>query len=245
MTKERAISTYLEDHPNSTLADLKRKFPEVSSAQLQKAIRQAESNETDRAGDRPGSIRKQVFAFFDHNPQASMADLKQAFPEANYASIANYRYQWKHQKDRSTKKKSVKEQVFELLDEQPEATIDQLKQRLSHLNPSSVAAYQFQWKQKKRADNGTPSKKKAATAQLKSGKKSVKSPAKSSRNELVNALQETIEAQNTTIESMRKQNTLLKEKQSAVLAELEGLSDSQLEDVKRIISTYIKGLRTL
>ena len=37
----------------------------------------------------------------------------------------------------------------------------------------------------------------------------------------------------------------LKEKQSAVLAELEGLDDLQLDEVKRIMNTYIKGLRKL
>jgi uncharacterized protein YsxB (DUF464 family) len=66
-----------------------------------------------------------------------------------------------------------------------------------------------------------------------------------SDQELVKALQSTIEAQQETIDAMKTQNAILKEKQKAMVTEMENLTDDQLDDIKTVINTYINGMRKL
>ncbi len=63
--------------------------------------------------------------------------------------------------------------------------------------------------------------------------------------ELIKALQATIDAQQETIEAMKSQNAILKERQKVMTPELENLTKDQLKDIKKVITTYISGMRKL
>lgn len=189
------------------------------------------------------SIRKKVFSFFDKNPDASMEDLRNAFPEANKVSISNYRYQWKKENEGAGKKKSAKDRVFEYLGKNPTINFTDLRKALPAINPSSVSAYHSQWKKSQGMLPKEPKTRKTTkSASTQKGARKVSNNS-GSNQELVNALRATIDAQQGTIEAMKMQNKMLKEKQSSIIAELEGLNQDQIKEIQKIMATYIKGMR--
>ena len=191
------------------------------------------------------SVRKMVFNFFNQNPEASMDDLRAAFPDANNVSISNYRYQWKKEQAGNVKKQSVKDKVFGYLKKHPTINYTQLRKALPAINPSSVSAYHSQWKklQGEAPKLDTTTKKVKATPPQKQQKSIEKQT--SANPELIKALRATIDAQKGTIEAMKMQNSMLKEKQAASISELEGLNDDQVEEIQKTMATYIKGMRKL
>lgn len=242
MNMKQKVLEYLDKHPKATTNDLRKVFPEANKKSLwnysgqwkkKKGIKKKESND---------SIRKKVFEFFNNNPSATLRDLRKAFPNANKISISNYRYQWKKTQTNGEKTLSIKEQVFSYIKKHPQATFRELRHVLSHINPSSISAYHSLWK-KNAAANTTQQNQ---TKQVKREK--IKEPemkTSGSEQELINALQATIEAQKDTIEAMKIQNSMLKEKQSEIVTEMEGLTENQLEEIKKIMKTYIQGMRKL
>lgn len=130
---------------------------------------------------------------------------------------------------------SIKKTVFNYLDKHPEATIKELRSALSDIKQSSISAYHSQWKK----ENNIRGKGSAS---------SVASPspsAMSSSRELIKALKSTVKAQQQTIDAMKIQNAALKKKQSDIMAEIDGLSEEQQEEIQQIISIFIKGMRKL
>ncbi len=244
MNLKRKVLEFLDKHPDTSTKELRKEFPQASKKSLWNYSGQWKKQKGISEDNGTESIRKQVFVFFDKNPQASLKDLKSAFPDANRVSISNYRYQWKKQKTNLKKKISIKDQVYSYLKDYPGAKFGELRKALAHIKPSSVSAYHSQWK---KGNLGLTKTKKAKESKLeKPTKRSIgNSASQENENELVKALQGTIEAQKITIEAMKTQNSILKEKQSAVINELEGLNDLQLDEIKRIMSTYIKGMRKL
>jgi predicted transcriptional regulator len=244
MNLKRKVLEYLEKNPNATNTELRKEFPQASKKSLWNYSGQWKKQKGFENKGNIKSVRKQVFGYFDKNPLASLKDLKEAFPDANTVSISNYRYQWKKQKSNLGKKVSIKDQVYNFLQKNPKATFGELRNALSHIKPSSVSAYHSQWK-KRSQEKAKPGRPKLIKSEKTGKKPKTKTTPQDNEKELVKALQATIEAQKVTIEAMKTQNSLLKEKQSAVMHELEGLSDIQLDELKRIMSTYIKGMRKL
>ena len=239
MNMKRKVMDYLNNHPDATNLELRTIFPEINKKSLWNYSGQWKKQQGIKEAGKSESIRKRVFDFFDENPQASLSELKQAFPRANSVSISNYRYQWKKQQNNLIDKTSIKQRVFEYLSENPTASFAELKRALPEINPSSVSAYHSLWKKNKKNNV------QATMMTTENVHDNPKASHLEDDQELVSALRATIEAQKVTIEAMKTQNSLLKEKQSAVLAELEGLDDLQLDEVKRIMNTYIKGMRKL
>ncbi len=240
MNMKRKVFEYLEKHPKSTTDNLRKVFPEANKKSLWNYTGQWKKKKGIKKKESTDSIRKKVFVFFNNNPNASLGDLRKAFPNANRVSISNYRYQWKKKQTNLSKKPSIKEQVFNHIRKHPEITFGELKKALPDINPSSVSAYQSQWK------NSPP----GTTIKPIKSMKQQKNTGKPSRilgsgQELIKALKATIEAQKDTISAMKTQNSMLKEKQTAIISELEDLNDSQLEEIKKIMKTYIKGMRKL
>jgi hypothetical protein len=244
MNTKRKVIEYLDTHPQATTSDLRKAFPGANKKSLWNYSGQwKKENGVTKAGTF-ASVRKRVFEYFDSNPQASMGDLKRAFPEANQISISNYRYQWKKQRVGTSKKTSIKDQVYTYINSNPDVTFGELRDALKHIKPSSISAYHSQYKHNQRANRDI--------LRLKTNRVTRSLPdqtptASHSGNgqDLVRALTATIEAQKITIEAMKIQNLLLKEKQTAEIDELEGLDETQLEEIKRIMGTYIKGMRRL
>lgn len=245
MNLKKEVFKFLEKNPKTSAKSLGKQFPGANQKSLWNYFSQWKKQIGEKATEETASIRQKVFNFFDKNPQASMKELKKAFPNANQVSISNYRYQWKKLKDNIIKKQSVKDQVFRILAKKPDLKLSELRSLLPDLKPTSVNAYHFQWKKKSEESNDQKTKKSVEKTAKKAAKKVEVAKSKDEDSDLLKALKTTIDAQKTTIEAMKRQNTLLKEKQSAVISELESLDDEQLSEIKKIISTYIKGMRKL
>lgn len=132
---------------------------------------------------------------------------------------------------------NIKQTVFNYLDKHPGATVKELRSALPDINQSSVSAYHSQWKK----ENGIRGNRK--------GRPAVSAPdspaAETSGRELIKALKSTVKAQQQTIEAMKMQNAALKQKQSDIMAEIEGLSEEQQEEIQQIMSIFIMGMRKL
>ncbi len=243
MNMKQKVIEYLEDHPNATTEDLRKAFPSANKKSLWNYSGQWKKQKGLQKQEVKDSIRRKVFEFFDRNPGATLGDLRAAFPEANKVSISNYRYQWKKQNEGSSKKLSVKDQVYRVIRSRPGISFRELKKALPGINPSSVSAYHSQWKK----GNTVEGDNRLTFLQQSNQNMSADSIVINSENEkeLISALKATIEAQRDTIEAMKAQNALLKEKQSEIISELEGLSENQLDEVRRTMSTFINGMRKL
>ncbi len=243
--KQRVIS-YLDKHPNATTNDLRSEFPDANKKSLwnysgqwkkKKGIKTIESSE---------SIRHKVFTFLGRNPGAKLSDLRRAFPDANKVSISNYRYQWKKQQTDQGRNISVKDKVFSYIQDHPDASYGQLRKALPNINPSSVSAYHSLWKKMRKENQPIKTSTKTSAAMpRKKNKTRNESSFQAPDQQLIRALYDTIEAQKGTIEAMKTQNAMLKEKQASIFNEVENMSKNDLEEIKKIMSTYIKGMRKL
>lgn len=247
MNLKEKVFEHLDKNPKSSTEELRKLFPSANKKSLWNYSGQWRKKQGLKSKSSSNSIRSKVFGFFDKNPEASMKDLRKAFPTANEVSISNYRYQWRKQKVKPKKKKSIRLQVFEYVEKHPTVTFGELKKALPNINPSSISAYHSQWKQGQKS----PAKQAKAKTVEKASKKTAKKERKEkstfsgTTRELVDALNATIAAQKETIETMKAQNTLLKDQQTAISSELEELTDEQQEEIKKIMITYIKGMRKL
>ncbi|MCP4753647.1 MAG: hypothetical protein GY866_22405 [Proteobacteria bacterium] len=161
-----------------------------------------------------------------------------------------------------SKSKSVKDQVFSYINVHPNATFSELRNALPDINPSSVSAYHSIWKKspegqkvmgtagkKKKAVKGKTKKSVAAktVGKIKAAKKASavsERPQTATSKELIEALKATVDAQKGTIEVMKTQNAMLKETQSGIFAELGDVSKKELEELKKIMAIYVRGLKS-
>jgi len=237
---KQKVLEYLEEHPKATTDDLRKVFPGANKKSLWNYSGQWKKQKGIKKKETADSIRGKVFEFFNNNPNASLGDLRKAFPKANEVSISNYRYQWKKKQIHNVRNPSIKEQVFNYIKKHPEITFGELKRALPDINPSSVSAYHSQWKKSQAVITMNPEK---PMKQQKNADRSTKNDG--NEQELIKALKATIEAQKDTIDAMKAQNSMLKNKQSAIISEFDDITDSQMEEIKKIMKTYIKGMRKL
>lgn len=252
---KKEVYKFLDKNPKATTPELRKAFPKGHKKTLWNYWGQWKKERGIMPKEKNESIRQKVFQYFDKNPDASPKDVRKAFPDANTVSIANYRYQWKKLQPKNSKvrqRKSIKEVVYSYLRNNPYATFRELREALPSIKPSSISGYHSTWKQTD-APKDYYEKKKALAQAKKANKrqfsKTVKlvenhTKARSAHNEdLIQALKETIEAQKGTIEVMKYQNQILKERQQEIIAEIDTISKKEFDELKNIISVYIKGLR--
>lgn len=254
MNVKKQVFEYLVKYPQATTADLMAAFPDASKKSLWNYSGQWKKNRGIQPSGYSNSIRQRVFSFIDRNPEASFKDLQKAFPNENRVSISNYHYQWRKIRPDRKKKKSVKKTVFEYLNRNPQASYRELRHALSGINPSSISAYQSMWKQAQK--KGTPPIDAKQTAQ----RKKIKSTPMNSTNipehstvqkanesdssaELIRALKATIETQKAAIEAIKEQNALLRRNQSDVIGELDAASSHEFQELQKVLTIFIKGLK--
>ncbi len=257
MNVKKQVFEYLAKYPEATTTELMVAFPHATKKSLWNYSGQWKKNQGIQSSRSSNSIRQRVFSYIDSNPDATSKDLQRAFPNENRVSISNYHYQWRKVRPDRKKKKSVKNTVFSYLNRNPEATYRELRNALPGINPSSVSAYQSIWKQTQSQENRRPISKK--TTKLKTGippaTKDTNSSAPAvmletnmigkSTQELIETLKATIETQNTAIEIMKGQNALLQQNQSSVITELDQVPNNEWQELQKIITIFIRGLKKI
>lgn len=266
MNMKQTVFEYLDKNPQASTDDLQALNPSANRKSLWNYRGQWKKKQGLRASSSLTSLKNKVYSFFDKNPEASMKMLREAFPDAKRVSISNYRYQWKKdyaqqsinpEKKNEQKKKvaikkksgSIKEKVFAYIKKHPEISFGELRKALSDINPSSVSAYHSIWKNSEAEGISVVSAGKKISVLAK--KEKVVASRKTTLiksgndNELLTALKETIEAQKDTIGVMKTQNAMLKKNQSNLFSELEGISISELEEIKKVIAVYVNGLKNM
>ncbi|MBT3225537.1 MAG: hypothetical protein HN580_27405 [Deltaproteobacteria bacterium] len=255
MNVKKKVFEYLGKYPEATTLELMTAFPNATKKSLWNYSGQWKKNQGIRPAEGSNSIRQRVFSYIDSNPEATSKDLQKAFPNENRVSISNYHYQWRKIRPDRKKKKSVKNTVFAYLNRNPHATYRELRNALPGINPSSISAYQSIWKQTQTKEDLPP-----VSKQTKQGKKIIPPLIKSantpmpsaaleanvlgnSTQELIETLKTTIKTQKTTIEIIKEQNALLRRNQSGVLAELDEVSDGEWQELQKIMTIFIRGLK--
>jgi hypothetical protein len=250
---KRKVFSYLDDNPDSTLAQLKKKFSSQDKKQITEYFNLKAKESKNKAGKKPGkkpksnesgSLRQKVFNYLDKNPELTLSKLEKAFPEENKKTVSNYLDQWRKEKSSKTKKVSTKQQINDYLDNNQASTLKDLKKAFPDINPSSIGAYHSLWKHSTKF-KAAPKGRNKATAQK------VTQPASIDRNSLtvdtakqiIDALNSTVEAQKKAIEVLRSQNSMLEEIKGYSFPELKGMSKKEIDKFERVMSTFLKGLR--
>ena len=255
MNVKKKVFEYLAKYPEATTTDLIVAFPHATKKSLWNYSGQWKKNQGIQSSKSSNSIRQRVFSYIDNNPDATSKDLQRAFPNENRVSISNYHYQWRKIRPDHKKKKSVKNTVFSYLNRKPETTYRELRNALPDINPSSVSAYQSIWKQSQSQENSRPLHKKPG--QQKTGIPLATESSYSSTptsildtnmngkptQELIETLKATIESQKTAIEMMKGRNALLQQNQSNVLTELDQVSNHEWQELRKLLTIFIRGIK--
>ncbi|MBU2648121.1 hypothetical protein KKI24_25665 [bacterium] len=94
------------------------------------------------------NMKKQIFEYMNHHPEATIEELITLFPSAKKKSLWNYSRQWK--KDQGTpsvgKRNSIRQRIFTFIDQHPDATQKDLQQAFPDVNKVSISNYHYQWR---------------------------------------------------------------------------------------------------
>ncbi|MBU2645610.1 hypothetical protein KKI24_12955 [bacterium] len=209
------------------------------------------------------SIRQKIEDILKENPNISIGELRNQLPEINPGSLKAEFYKLKRklsgpvarkktksEPKKTTRNKSVQQQVSNYLDKNTEASFDTLKIAFPDINSNSLSAYKSVWKKEQEPKEDKPAKKKqldkvvkvskpAKKAQKVSKKKepSKVKPVKdvaSDKTELIESLKKTVAAQEKTIQTISKSLDL-----STPEIDEEELQGMTLTEIKRIAVTFL------
>jgi len=251
MNIKQKVFKYMGKHPNADTDELRKAFPGVNKKSLWNYSGQWRKENGIQSSKPKSSIRQKVFSYFDSNPNASLKNLREEFPEANKVSISNYRYQWKKiQPDLPDQKraKSIKEQVYAQIEMNSDIAYCELCENLPDINPSSISAYHSIWK-KTNNYKGPKSKirkrkvKQSGLLPFSANSGGVQVDQTSIIKDLVDALKATVAAQKGTIETLMYQNEILKNQQSTMQLDVSEMSQDELTNIKDIMGIFVKGLK--
>ena len=205
------------------------------------------------------NLKKKIYLHLNNNPGATPKKLSQSFPKVDAKQLSKIRTMWKNEHsgpnlkeakkattNASSRRKvkaadtpfiSAKNRVMNYLSTYPNSKIRDVKKALPELNPSSVNTYFSMWRKSQKEDGNniiTPRKR---------GRPAGSTAAKNTKDDIIKALKETVEAQKKAIEALRSQNDILKERQSYVFPELEGMDKKDVRKVENILQTFIRGMK--
>ncbi|MCP4749313.1 MAG: hypothetical protein GY866_00325, partial [Proteobacteria bacterium] len=174
------------------------------------------------------SVRGKVIAYLNDNPDASIRTLCEAFPKANKRTIGNYRSQWRKKDEKQAADGRIKQQVFEYLDRNPEANLNELRKAFPDGDKKLVTIfrnwkYQQTQKRSNRKQDATPARKDVAAVKV------------DSENAVVRSLRDTIDRQKETID---KQKTRIVRMKSQLMNRPRfGLSDIKKTILEKIFKS--------
>ena len=230
---KKKIFKHLDKSPDATPKELAILFPSVDKKVLtttRKLWKKENSVEETKAGEK--TIEKRVFAFLQQNPKASANKLEKAFPDIDKTTARGYLDQWK--KDNPPQRKvSLKQKIMDYMNSNPGADLQHLREAFADTKAASINTYFSLWKN----NRIQPLEPRPAT-------NNHQVAFQSDDNDIIQALKTTIEAQKKTIEVLKSQNEILRERQDINFPELEGMTGDEVRTVERVISTFIRGIKS-
>jgi len=237
---KKKISKILEKDPDITPKALTNALPGIDPKLIFKTrtLWKKDRQPVKKEGTN-GSLRKNVFDFLNKKPKTTLSILEEAFPDDNKKTISNYLDQWRKEKPSSKPMKSSKQKVMAYLDQNPETRLNHLKEVFPEVKPASISTYHSLWK------SHQPTAKFKQTLKRPASAKATGTTSGTKVEDVIQALNNTIDAQQKTIEVLKSQNQILKDKQLHPFTELEGMSQSEVRQVEKVIKTFIKGVKRI
>ncbi|MCP4756597.1 MAG: hypothetical protein GY866_37520 [Proteobacteria bacterium] len=110
------------------------------------------------------SIKNKIYKYLSKHPKSSLSDLRDALPNISPFKVSEYHLFWKKKQEKLLNKnkekkpvispRKLKEMIFKHLDENDDATTEQLYSAFQDANRSSISSYHGHWK-KKQSNNDT------------------------------------------------------------------------------------------
>ncbi|MBU3916075.1 hypothetical protein KKA14_11115 [bacterium] len=164
---KRKIYKYLDKNPKSTLSDIRDALPEVPPSKVSEYHqfwkRKREIAET---GIAPKSaivssrkLKEMIFDYLGRFENVTTEQLYRAFPESNRSSVSSYFGHWKKKQviHETGKAGSLFQVIFNFMDSNSNAGIDDLKESFSDVPRKTLEIYHNLWlkKQKKETTDTT------------------------------------------------------------------------------------------
>jgi hypothetical protein len=96
------------------------------------------------------STRKKIFKYLDNSPKTTPKALDSAFPDVGKKTLLSIRALWKKEKqlsdDSSGESHSLRQSVFDYLEQHPKTTLRKLEKTFPGFNPKTVSNYLDQWR---------------------------------------------------------------------------------------------------
>jgi hypothetical protein len=210
MSLRQKVNQHIDQYPETTFESLVKSFPDNNKGTLRKyyydniskkSVETTEQPKTERTSDPKGelrpiepSLRQQVFAYLKGNPDATVDELCQRFPQRNRKTLREYRHKWLNRQQPSGEQDATTRQhIFTHLDQHPNDNLNDLKKVFPHY-PKTVTAFR-QWKQ---AHQAQPEPKPAQKTPLGS-----EAPTSSVDQDKIQSLMKVIDNQKAIIESQK------------------------------------------
>lgn len=157
---KRKIYKYLDRHPKSALDDLREEFPKINPPKVseyhlfwkRKQEKKSQDQRTKLIALSPRKLKELVFKYLDENPHNKIAQLYDAFSDANNHSLENYYENWKKKQqvsDETAREGSLLHALFKHLDKNSEDKVDDLQKAFPDAHRRSLEIYYSHWQKKR------------------------------------------------------------------------------------------------
>ncbi len=133
----------------------------VSKTTIKRAKKEYKQEKlTNKKDYKEQSLKRKIYKYLDRRPRSSLADLRDAMPGVHPAKVSEYHLFWKKKQEKSqqktTEKKSrisprkLKEMVFNYLDSDNLASVENLYEKFPDAKQNSINSYFAGWKRKQK-----------------------------------------------------------------------------------------------
>ncbi len=259
------IFNYLDQNAESTTEQLYRAFPSANKSSISSYLGHWKKKQTAREVAKEGSLFQVLFRYLDENPSASIDDIQKVFTDVHWRSIEIYYQKWHRKQEEQENKLSmiveeIEQDVFVPATEDTKPVLDKA---LDISADDAAPAVKNQPAAVLRSKVSKIADEEPQETQSKAIKQARRKPLKQEENEpldsrvpalppsesqmipnveLIQTLKETIQAQKTTITELETEYSMISEKQTEFLSNLEELEQDDHAEFKSFLLTYIKGL---
>ena len=195
------VKSKFPGHNNSTVSryyfDYKKKRKEKDKAILPEKLK-AKTQSKIRVKK---TIKQHICGFLDRNPNASLRDVYQVFPEVNKKTIGNYRLKWKKEQLSISANSGEKTKIFDYLDAYPDSNLNDLRKAFPGTGNHLITIFRS-WKSRQKKNR----QEEQTSAGLGGNDEYMKQ---------IETQQETIESQKETIEKQKTRIVALKTKKTS------------------------------
>lgn len=140
MSVKQEVFNYLGEKPDTPLQALIKQLSHLNSSTVRRyyfeykrdkvgsaATSLKKSGPSSKTAKGPKSLRSQIMAYLDKNPESDSGELYQAFSKANRKTVRNYLHQWRSNRPQKTADGKIEDKVFQYLDRHPQINLNELK----------------------------------------------------------------------------------------------------------------------